>query len=200
MTRSKPTPPNILSILVIVDTPRSAEDLKAYSMKTKQMQLENITQSWIEVKSNEIKEKREIRLFEAHSKYTPRYIFPIYKFQYRMEDIYLNKRCSQRRPIYISKISENICFVNDRYTRVIHTMSTGVVHTIWNSFSETPWELLEIVDSFCYLRDVINKGTGCIKSILIKVRMCWIKFREQTKLQTAKPFPTKWKMDCMMFM
>jgi len=47
-------------------------------------------------------------------------------------------------------------------------------------------DVLEVVDSFCYLGDSICAGGGCQRAITTRVRCAWGKFRELLPLLTSK--------------
>ena len=50
----------------------------------------------------------------------------------------------------------------------------------------TDEEVLEVVDSFCYLGDTVGAGGGCDLSIIKRVRCAWGKFRELLPLLTCR--------------
>ena len=45
-------------------------------------------------------------------------------------------------------------------------------------------DFLEVVDSFCYLRDMLSAGGGCKLSSTVRVKCAWEKFRELLSVLT----------------
>ena len=48
---------------------------------------------------------------------------------------------------------------------------------------------LEVVDSFCYLGDMISAGGGCELSSTVRVKSAWGKFRELLPILTSRAIP-----------
>ena len=53
--------------------------------------------------------------------------------------------------------------------------------------------LLEKVDKFCYLGDMLNAEGGCDSAVMARVRCAWKKFREYLPILTEKGFLLKLK-------
>ena len=49
--------------------------------------------------------------------------------------------------------------------------------------------VLEAVDRFCYLGDMLSAGGGCMAAATARCRCAWGKFRENLPLLTSKPVP-----------
>ena len=49
--------------------------------------------------------------------------------------------------------------------------------------------VLEVVDRFCYLGDMLSAGGGCMAAATARCRCAWGKFRENLPLLTSKPVP-----------
>ena len=49
--------------------------------------------------------------------------------------------------------------------------------------------VLEAVDRFCYLGDMLSAGGGCMAAVTAICRCAWGKFRENLPLLTSKPVP-----------
>ena len=49
--------------------------------------------------------------------------------------------------------------------------------------------VLEAVDRFCYLSDMLSAGGGCMAAATARCRCAWGKFRENLPLLTSKPVP-----------
>ena len=49
--------------------------------------------------------------------------------------------------------------------------------------------VLEAVDRFCYLGDMLSAGGGCMAAATARCRYAWGKFRENLPLLTSKPVP-----------
>ena len=49
--------------------------------------------------------------------------------------------------------------------------------------------MLEAVDRFCYLGDMLSAGNGCMAAATARCRCVWGKFRENLPLLTSKPVP-----------
>ena len=49
--------------------------------------------------------------------------------------------------------------------------------------------VLEAVDRFCYLSDMLSAGGGCMAAATARCRCAWDKFRENLPLLTSKPVP-----------
>ena len=49
--------------------------------------------------------------------------------------------------------------------------------------------VLEVVDRFCYLGDMLSAGGGCMAAATARCRCAWGKFRENLPLFTSKPVP-----------
>ena len=49
--------------------------------------------------------------------------------------------------------------------------------------------VLEAVDRFCYLGDMLSAGGGCMAAATARCRCAWRKFRENLPLLTSKPVP-----------
>ena len=49
--------------------------------------------------------------------------------------------------------------------------------------------VLEAVDRFCYLGDMLSAGGGCMAAATARCRCAWGKFRESLPLLTSKPVP-----------
>ena len=49
--------------------------------------------------------------------------------------------------------------------------------------------VLEAVDCFCYLGDMLSAGGGCMAAATARCRCAWGKFRENLPLLTSKPVP-----------
>jgi hypothetical protein len=47
-------------------------------------------------------------------------------------------------------------------------------------------ESIECVVEFCYLRDMLNCGSGAGEASLVRVRSAWKKFRELSPILTAR--------------
>ena len=47
-------------------------------------------------------------------------------------------------------------------------------------------ELIEVVDSFCYLGDMITSGGGCSEATVVRCRTAWKKFKELLPLLKRK--------------
>ena len=47
-------------------------------------------------------------------------------------------------------------------------------------------ESIEVVDSFCYLGDMITSGGGCSEATVVRCRTAWKKFKELLPLLTSK--------------
>ena len=53
--------------------------------------------------------------------------------------------------------------------------------------------LIEKVDMFCYLGDMLNADGGCDLAVTARVRCAWKKFREYLPIFTEKGFSLKLK-------
>ena len=55
---------------------------------------------------------------------------------------------------------------------------------------------LQVVDSFCYLGDMLSAGGGCELSSVIRVKTAWGKFRQLRSLLTSRsvPLPVRGKL------
>ena len=53
--------------------------------------------------------------------------------------------------------------------------------------------MLENVDRFCYLGDMLSAGGGCMAAATVRTRSAWGKFREHVPLLTACALPMKLK-------
>ena len=49
--------------------------------------------------------------------------------------------------------------------------------------------VLEAVDRFCYLGDILSAGVGCMAAATARCKCAWGKFRENLPLLTSKPVP-----------
>ena len=56
-------------------------------------------------------------------------------------------------------------------------------------FKEVEVGVLEAVDRFCYLGDMLIAGGGCMAAATARCRCAWGKFRENLPLLTSKPVP-----------
>ena len=56
--------------------------------------------------------------------------------------------------------------------------------------------VLEVVDRFCYLGDMLSAGGGCIVAATARSKYAWGKFRENLPLLTSKPVPFDLR-DCL---
>ena len=57
--------------------------------------------------------------------------------------------------------------------------------------------VLEAVDRFCYLGDMLSAGGGCMAAATARCRCAWGKFRENLPLLTSKPVP--FDLRCRLF-
>ena len=48
------------------------------------------------------------------------------------------------------------------------------------------WVLLEKVDNFCYLGDMLDADGGCDSAVIARVRSAWKKFREYLPILSGK--------------
>jgi len=53
--------------------------------------------------------------------------------------------------------------------------------------------LLEKVDKFCYIGDMLSTSGGCDLAVTARVRCAWEKFREYSPILTRKGFTLKLK-------
>ena len=60
--------------------------------------------------------------------------------------------------------------------------------------------VLEAVDLFCYLGDMLSAGGDCMAAATARCRCAWGKFRENLPLLTSKPVPFDLRVVCLALM
>ena len=90
---------------------------------------------------------------------------------------WIHKRCSK----VSGPIKSNVNFKCQRYQGLAPAIDKrDMLNVVVDN------ESIEVVDSFCYLGDMITSGGGCSEATVVHCRTAWKKFKELLPLLTSK--------------